>query len=84
MQIDAGVGGGGYCEPLIGVVIFAFGGAGVSAATGVMTVAILLLTKITPKNVAVHNATEVARFARAICNRRGAKTDAEGCRISWK
>uniref|UniRef100_A0A453M790 Uncharacterized protein n=1 Tax=Aegilops tauschii subsp. strangulata TaxID=200361 RepID=A0A453M790_AEGTS len=39
-----------------------FGEAGVSAATGVMTVAVLLLTEITPKNVAVHNATEVARF----------------------
>lgn len=62
----------------------AFGEAGVSAATGVMTVAILLLTEITPKSIAVHNATEVARFVRAICNRRGAKNDAEGCRISWK
>ncbi|XP_039139939.1 DUF21 domain-containing protein At1g55930, chloroplastic-like [Dioscorea cayenensis subsp. rotundata] len=39
-----------------------FGEAGVSAATGVMTVAILLLTEITPKSVAVHNATDVARF----------------------
>ncbi|EHA8586325.1 putative DUF21 domain-containing protein, chloroplastic [Cocos nucifera] len=39
-----------------------FGEAGVSAATGVMTVAILLLTEITPKSVAVHNATEVARL----------------------
>lgn len=39
-----------------------FGEAGVSAATGVMTVAILLLTEITPKSVAVHNAQEVARF----------------------
>ncbi|XP_012070978.1 putative DUF21 domain-containing protein At3g13070, chloroplastic [Jatropha curcas] len=39
-----------------------FGEAGVSAATGVMTVAILLLTEITPKSLAVHNATEVARF----------------------
>ncbi|GMP68095.1 hypothetical protein CsSME_00027827 [Camellia sinensis var. sinensis] len=39
-----------------------FGEAGVSAATGVMTVAVLLLTKITPKSIAVHNATEVARF----------------------
>ncbi|CAA7393332.1 unnamed protein product [Spirodela intermedia] len=39
-----------------------FGEAGISAATGVMTVAILLLTEITPKSVAVHNATEVARF----------------------
>ncbi|KAM0063799.1 putative CBS domain, CNNM, transmembrane domain, Transporter-associated domain-containing protein [Helianthus debilis subsp. tardiflorus] len=38
-----------------------FGEAGVSAATGVMTVAILLLTEITPKSIAVHNATEVAR-----------------------
>lgn len=40
----------------------AFGEAGVSAATGVMTVAVLLLTEITPKSIAVHNATEVARF----------------------
>ncbi|XP_019194425.1 PREDICTED: putative DUF21 domain-containing protein At3g13070, chloroplastic [Ipomoea nil] len=39
----------------------AFGEAGVSAATGVMTVAVLLLTEITPKSIAVHNATEVAR-----------------------
>ncbi|XP_021905824.1 putative DUF21 domain-containing protein At3g13070, chloroplastic [Carica papaya] len=39
-----------------------FGEAGVSAATGVMTVAILLLTEITPKSIAVHNAQEVARF----------------------
>ncbi|KAF8019665.1 hypothetical protein BT93_G0375 [Corymbia citriodora subsp. variegata] len=39
-----------------------FGEAGVSAATGVMTVAVLLLTEITPKSIAVHNATEVARF----------------------
>ncbi|XP_022139452.1 DUF21 domain-containing protein At1g55930, chloroplastic-like [Momordica charantia] len=38
-----------------------FGEAGVSAATGVMTVAILLLTELTPKSIAVHNATEVAR-----------------------
>ncbi|KAI7737432.1 hypothetical protein M8C21_007386 [Ambrosia artemisiifolia] len=38
-----------------------FGEAGVSAATGVMTVAVLLLTEITPKSIAVHNATEVAR-----------------------
>ncbi|KAF5948221.1 hypothetical protein HYC85_014178 [Camellia sinensis] len=38
----------------------AFGEAGVSAATGVMTVAVLLLTEITPKSIAVHNATEVA------------------------
>ncbi|KAK2995635.1 hypothetical protein RJ640_013592 [Escallonia rubra] len=36
-----------------------FGEAGVSAATGV---AILLLTEITPKSIAVHHATEVARF----------------------
>ncbi|KAB1199136.1 hypothetical protein CJ030_MR0G027304 [Morella rubra] len=41
-----------------------FGEAGVSAATGVMTVAILLLTEITPKSIAVHNATEVARFVK--------------------
>ncbi|XP_039027038.1 putative DUF21 domain-containing protein At3g13070, chloroplastic [Hibiscus syriacus] len=39
-----------------------FGEAGVSAATGVMSVAILLLTEITPKSIAVHNPTEVARF----------------------
>uniref|UniRef100_A0A5B6ZLE4 DUF21 domain-containing protein n=1 Tax=Davidia involucrata TaxID=16924 RepID=A0A5B6ZLE4_DAVIN len=39
-----------------------FGEAGVSAATGVMTVAVLLLTEITPKSIAVHNATEVARI----------------------
>ncbi|KAL2322774.1 hypothetical protein Fmac_027153 [Flemingia macrophylla] len=39
-----------------------FGEAGVTAATGVMTVAILLLTEITPKSFAVHNATDVARF----------------------
>ncbi|KAG2305740.1 hypothetical protein Bca4012_085310 [Brassica carinata] len=39
-----------------------FGEAGVSAATGLMTVAILLLTEITPKSVAVHNAQEVARI----------------------
>ncbi|CAL9117342.1 unnamed protein product [Musa textilis] len=39
-----------------------FGEAGVTAATAVMTVAVLLLTEITPKSVAVHNATEVARF----------------------
>ncbi|TXG67650.1 hypothetical protein EZV62_008925 [Acer yangbiense] len=39
-----------------------FGEAGVSAATGVMTVAILLLTEFTPKSIVVHNATEVARF----------------------
>ncbi|KAL8131159.1 DUF21 domain-containing protein At1g55930, chloroplastic-like [Apium graveolens] len=39
-----------------------FGEAGITAATGVMTVAILLLTEITPKSIAVHHATEVARF----------------------
>ncbi|KAK9155342.1 hypothetical protein Sjap_002822 [Stephania japonica] len=39
-----------------------FGEAGVSAATGIMTVAILLLTEITPKSIAVHHATEVVRF----------------------
>ncbi|XP_078176195.1 DUF21 domain-containing protein At1g55930, chloroplastic-like [Carex rostrata] len=38
-----------------------FGEAGVSASTGVMTVLVLLLTEITPKSLAVHNATEVAR-----------------------
>ncbi|KAI3786398.1 hypothetical protein L1987_40043 [Smallanthus sonchifolius] len=35
-----------------------FGEAGVSAATGVV---VLLLTEITPKSIAVHNATAVAR-----------------------
>ncbi|KAG6556814.1 hypothetical protein Mapa_001761 [Marchantia paleacea] len=40
-----------------------FGEAGVTAATGVMTVVILLVTEIAPKSIAVHNATEVARFA---------------------
>ncbi|XP_059661211.1 putative DUF21 domain-containing protein At3g13070, chloroplastic [Cornus florida] len=39
-----------------------FGEAGVSAATGVMTVVLLLLTEITPKSIAVHHAAEVARF----------------------
>ncbi|XP_074285103.1 DUF21 domain-containing protein At1g55930, chloroplastic-like isoform X1 [Silene latifolia] len=39
-----------------------FGEAGVSAATGVMTVAILLLTEITPKSIAVHHPTEVVKF----------------------
>ncbi|KAJ7555813.1 hypothetical protein O6H91_05G056000 [Diphasiastrum complanatum] len=39
-----------------------FGEAGVTAATGVMTVVVLLLTEIAPKSVAVHNATGVARF----------------------
>uniref|UniRef100_A0A2N9EG07 CNNM transmembrane domain-containing protein n=1 Tax=Fagus sylvatica TaxID=28930 RepID=A0A2N9EG07_FAGSY len=43
-----------------------FGEAGVSAATGVMTVAILLLMEITPKSIAVHNATEVARFVMSL------------------
>ncbi|KAI4374806.1 hypothetical protein MLD38_012757 [Melastoma candidum] len=43
-----------------------FGEAGVSAATGVMTVAVLLLTEITPKSLAVHNPTEVARFVRPV------------------
>ncbi|XP_071736266.1 putative DUF21 domain-containing protein At3g13070, chloroplastic [Rutidosis leptorrhynchoides] len=38
-----------------------FGEAGVGAATGVMTVVVLLLTEITPKSIAVHNATAVAR-----------------------
>nr|GEV38564.1 putative DUF21 domain-containing protein At3g13070, chloroplastic [Tanacetum cinerariifolium] len=38
-----------------------FGEAGVTAATGVMTVVVLLLTEITPKSIAVHNATAVAR-----------------------
>ncbi|KAG0612674.1 hypothetical protein M758_6G044900 [Ceratodon purpureus] len=38
-----------------------FGEAGVTAATGVMTVVLLLLTEIAPKSIAVHNATEVAR-----------------------
>ncbi|PPR89376.1 hypothetical protein GOBAR_AA31304 [Gossypium barbadense] len=36
--------------------------AALVAATDVMTVAILLLTEITPKSIAVHNPTEVARF----------------------
>ncbi|KAJ0092054.1 hypothetical protein Patl1_26615 [Pistacia atlantica] len=39
-----------------------FGEAGVLAVTGVMTVAILLLTEITPKSIAVHSVIEVARF----------------------
>ncbi|GLT57586.1 hypothetical protein SLA2020_305500 [Shorea laevis] len=39
-----------------------FGEAGVSATTGVMTVAILLLTEITSKSIARDNSTEVARF----------------------
>ncbi|KAM7280437.1 hypothetical protein ACFE04_007571 [Oxalis oulophora] len=39
-----------------------FGEAGVTAATGIMTVVILLLTEITPKSIAVHNATDVARL----------------------
>uniref|UniRef100_A0A0D6R7T7 CNNM transmembrane domain-containing protein n=1 Tax=Araucaria cunninghamii TaxID=56994 RepID=A0A0D6R7T7_ARACU len=39
-----------------------FGEAGIGAATGFMTVVILLLTEITPKSLAVHNATDVARF----------------------
>lgn len=39
-----------------------FGEAGVTAATGLMTIVVLLLTEITPKSIAVHNATEVARF----------------------
>ncbi|KAH1115619.1 hypothetical protein J1N35_008997 [Gossypium stocksii] len=38
-----------------------FGEAGVSVATRVIIVAILLLTEITPKSIAVHNPTEVAR-----------------------
>ncbi|KAL0306279.1 UNVERIFIED_CONTAM: DUF21 domain-containing protein, chloroplastic [Sesamum radiatum] len=38
------------------------GEAGVRAATGVMTVAIPSSLKFTPKSIAVHNATEVARF----------------------
>eukprot|EP00850_Spirogloea_muscicola_P011825 SM000075S21914 [mRNA] locus=s75:7744:12596:+ [translate_table: standard] len=38
-----------------------FGEAGVSAATAVMTVLLLLFTEIAPKSIAVHNATEVAR-----------------------
>ncbi|KAJ7555815.1 hypothetical protein O6H91_05G056000 [Diphasiastrum complanatum] len=43
-----------------------FGEAGVTAATGVMTVVVLLLTEIAPKSVAVHNATGVARFVRPV------------------
>ncbi|KAL9667171.1 hypothetical protein QQ045_001520 [Rhodiola kirilowii] len=38
-----------------------FGEASISAATGLLTVAVLLLTQITPKSIAVHNAEEVAR-----------------------
>lgn len=38
-----------------------FGEAGVTAATGIMTVVLLLVTEIAPKSIAVHNATEVAR-----------------------
>ncbi|KAI3969513.1 hypothetical protein MKX01_020074 [Papaver californicum] len=38
-----------------------YGEAGVTAATGVMTVVLLLFTEITPKSIAVHHATEVAR-----------------------
>lgn len=30
-------------------------------------VAVLLLTEITPKSIAVHNATEVARFVVSVC-----------------
>ncbi|GMH30737.1 hypothetical protein Nepgr_032580 [Nepenthes gracilis] len=39
-----------------------FGEAGVSAATGVTTVAVLLLPEINPTSIAVPNATEVARL----------------------
>ncbi|KAG0456797.1 hypothetical protein HPP92_024585 [Vanilla planifolia] len=39
-----------------------FGEAGVSAATGVMTVLILLFTEITPKSIAVHSAADVVKL----------------------
>ncbi|GMH07204.1 hypothetical protein Nepgr_009044 [Nepenthes gracilis] len=39
-----------------------FGEAGVSAATGVITVVVLLLLEINPTSIAVPNAIEVARF----------------------
>ncbi|KAL7207604.1 hypothetical protein ACSBR1_029536 [Camellia fascicularis] len=52
----------GATAPVTKVATTIFREAGVSAATGVMTVAVLLLTEITPKSIAVHNATEVARF----------------------
>ncbi|CAI5507886.1 unnamed protein product [Closterium sp. Naga37s-1] len=38
-----------------------FGEAGVSAATGVMTILLLVFTEIAPKSIAVHNATQVVR-----------------------
>ncbi|GKB42103.1 putative DUF21 domain-containing protein, chloroplastic, partial [Tanacetum coccineum] len=41
--------------------IMVFGKASVSAATGVMTVVVILLTEIIPKSIAVHNAIAVAR-----------------------
>ncbi|CAL5415844.1 unnamed protein product [Camellia sinensis] len=52
----------GATAPVTKAATTIFGEAGVSAATGVMTVAVLLLTEITPKSIAVHNVTEVARF----------------------
>ncbi|CAL5415838.1 unnamed protein product [Camellia sinensis] len=52
----------GATAPVTKAATTIFGEAGVSAATGVMTVAALLLTEITPKSIAVHNVTEVARF----------------------
>ncbi|XP_028112236.1 DUF21 domain-containing protein At1g55930, chloroplastic-like isoform X4 [Camellia sinensis] len=52
----------GATAPVTKAATTIFGEAGVSAATGVMTVAVLLLTEITPKSIAVHNVTEAARF----------------------
>ncbi|KAL7207611.1 hypothetical protein ACSBR1_029543 [Camellia fascicularis] len=52
----------GATAPVTKAATTIFREAGVSAATGVMAVAALLLTEITPKSIAVHNATEVARF----------------------
>ncbi|CAH1453532.1 unnamed protein product [Lactuca virosa] len=49
-----------YC-PFHEAATTVFGEAGVSAATGVMTVVVLLLTEITPKSIDVYNATTVAR-----------------------
>ncbi|KAI8002961.1 putative DUF21 domain-containing protein [Camellia lanceoleosa] len=58
----------GATAPVTNAATTIFGEAGVSAATGVMTVAVLLLTEITPKSIAVHNATEVSRFVFQIDN----------------
>ncbi|XP_028107069.1 putative DUF21 domain-containing protein At3g13070, chloroplastic [Camellia sinensis] len=49
----------GATAPVTKAATTIFGEAGVSAATGVMTIAVLLLTEITPKSIAVHNVTEV-------------------------